>query len=144
MTRQSLRAAWVLIGVALGAVACSDTPNPTAAFCEEVSALVEIDLRSFDTSAADDPAVRAGLRQTADQVGRVAAAAPEDIRPAVDVIEGLINGYVTAVAESDSRDPFERAAAVLAVQQEFSDDLPQAVDAYTAYVAQHCTPAPPG
>ena len=144
MTRGRIGAAWLVLCLVGGAMGCSSTTSPTEAFCREVARLVEVDLQSLDTSAADDPAVRAGLRQTADQFARVSQAAPQDVRPALEVIQGLLGAYLVAVETSDARDPFERSAAILAAQQEFSDSLPGAVDTYTAYVAQHCTPAPTG
>jgi hypothetical protein len=131
-----------IVGWALVTAACTGGQPSVEDFCREVGQLIETDLVNFEFSAADDPAVRSGLARTASQLEDVEAASPDVIRPSVEVLAGLTRAYADAVAESDPHDPFERSAALLAAQQEFEDDLPDALTAYNAYVAHNCTPEP--
>ncbi len=122
--------------------ACSADGPSVERFCREVAQLLETDLVNFEASSADDPAVRSGLARTADQFDDVVEASPEAVRPSAEVLAGLTRALSDAVNDTDPRDPFERAAAILAAQQQFEDDLPQALERYNAYVAQNCAPRP--
>lgn len=134
----------VLVAATVALTACSSGGSDIDAFCEEVSDLIQIDTLNFDQSAADDPAIRSGLAQTATQFERVVRASPEEVRPSAEVLAGLTRALSDAVADSDVRDPFERSQRIIAAQQQFEERLPGAAERYNAYVAQHCAPAPGG
>ena len=136
------RIAASFLAVALWVSACSSDEPSAERFCSEVAQLLETDLVNFEASAADDPAVRSGLARTANQFEDVVDAAPELVRPIAEILAGLMRALSEAVNDTDPRDPFERAAALLAAQQQFEDVLPQALERYNAYVAQNCAPQP--
>ena len=125
-------------------MACSGGGPSSAGFCREVADLLTTDARSFEISAADDPATRAGLKQTAKQFEAVAAASPDDIKPSTLLLAEMTRALATAVVETDPRFPFERAAAIKAAQDPFAETLQPAIDRYNAYVARHCVPQPGG
>lgn len=124
--------------------ACSGGGPSVDRFCRQVADLIETDALSLASSAADDPAIRSGLEQTASQLDEVVAAAPDEVRDSVEVIAGLTRALAEAVASTDQRDPFERSAELLAAQQQYDDTLGDAVDTFNTYVARHCVPQPGG
>lgn len=144
MTPVPRRVAALASGLALLIAACSGGGPSVDAFCREVADLLQTDALNFDASAVDDPAVRSGLAQTASQFETVVSVSPEEVRDSAEVLAGLTRALAEAVADSNARDPFERSEAILAAQQLYAEDLPDAVDEYNAYVTQHCAPAPGG
>ncbi len=111
-------------------------------FCEEVASLESADVQSLNTSASDDPAVRAELQRISSKFNDVLAVSPDEIRADVAVLAGLTAALEQVARETNSREQFERAAALLEAQAPYEDVLPGAVNRYNAYVTRRCTPAP--
>ena len=111
-------------------------------FCTEVVDLENADLQSLSTSASDDPAVRAQLQRISSKFNDVLSVSPAEVRNDVAVLAGLTAALEIATRETNYREPFERAAALLAAQAPYEDVLPGAVSRYNSYVTRNCTPAP--
>ncbi len=131
---------FVALAATLLAASCGSTLIER--FCEEVASLENADLQSLTTSATNDPAVRAELQRISSKFNDVLAASPDEIRADVAVLAGLTAALEQVARETNSREQFERAAALLAAQVPYEDVLPGAVNRYNAYVIRKCTPAP--
>ncbi len=144
MTWPGSRPVAAVLAFGLLALGCSGGGPSVESFCKQVYLLIEDDSFSLEASAVDDPAVRSGLERVANRLDEVVSASPDDIRPSVEVLAGLTRGFAEAIANTDQRDPFVRAEAIAAAQQQYEDDLDNAVDRFNAYVARNCVPQPGG
>ncbi|HCB33990.1 MAG TPA: hypothetical protein DEP69_02085 [Acidimicrobiaceae bacterium] len=111
-------------------------------FCDSVADLGNADLAALGTRDTDDPAVRAQLQRISAKFDSVLDASPADIRDDVAVLAGVTAALEDAARATDSRNQFDRAAAVLAALEPFEQDLPGAATRYNDYVTRNCTPAP--
>lgn len=140
--RSGLVTTALVVTAALVVTGCGYGSASIERFCAEVADLENADLQSLETSITDDLAVRAQLQRISSKFNDVLAVAPAQIREDVAVLAGVTAALEAAVRETNSRDPFERSAALLAAQAPYEHDLPDAISRYNRFVARSCTPAP--
>lgn len=127
--------------VAAVVISCS-TPNSEASFCEASIELQKVDALSLEVSPSDDAAARGALTQTAAQAARVAREAPLEIRTDAELVAAFVLALTNAINNTNFEDPLERAAAIGATQEQFKDQLSDAVTNLAAFTARTCSPAP--
>lgn len=131
----------VATAVAAAIASCSSSSGE-ASFCEASVELQKIDALSIEVSPSDDAAVRGALTQTAAQAARVAREAPAEIRRDAELVATFLLALTNAISSTKFEDPLERAAAIGAAQEQFKDQLSDAVANLAAFVARTCSPAP--
>lgn len=144
------RRRWLLIAAAVVAVALAlrltlwrDSGEPSVEeFCAEFAHLLVVDQLSLTVNPNDDTSTREAMDRTARQFADAAAAAPADIRPDMVLLADLTVALSEAVAETASRETFDRAAAVIAAQDPFLETQDAATQRVVDYVTRHCIAAP--
>ncbi|WP_419922714.1 hypothetical protein [Candidatus Poriferisodalis sp.] len=116
--------------------------DPVDKFCAEFSHLLRVDQLSFDVNPSDDVEARGAMDRTARQFADAAAAAPPEISADVELLAALTEALSDAVAETSSREAFDRAAALIAAQDPFLEHQDAAAQRVSDYVTRNCTAAP--
>ncbi len=136
-------AAAVVIVLAVRVTLLRDSGEPSAEeFCEEFAHLLVVDELSLTVNPNDDASARDAMDRTARQFADAAAAAPAEIRPDVQLLADLTAALRDAVADTASRETFDRAAALIAAQDPFLETQDAAAQRVIDYVTRHCIAAP--
>ena len=144
------RRRWILVAVAAVAVAglmrvtvlASSNGSSVEEFCGEFAHLLLIDELSLAVNPNDDASTREAMERTARQFADAAAAAPADIQPDVQLLADLTAALSDAVADTDSRQTFDRAAALIAAQDPYLETQDTAAQRVVDYVTRNCIAAP--
>lgn len=150
VTAMTARRRWIL--VAAGAVAvvglmrftvfASDSEASIEEFCGEFAHLLLIDELSLAVNPNDDASTREALERTARQFADAAAAAPLEIQPDVQLLADLTAALNDAIADTDARETFDRAAALIAAQDPYLETQDEAAQRVVDYVTRNCIAAP--
>ena len=131
------------VAVALRLTIWRDSSQPTVEkFCSEFAHLLVVDELSLTVNPNDDTSTREAMDRTARQFADAAAAAPEEIRPDMALLADLTAALSDAVAETASRETFDRAAALIAAQDPYLETQDAATQRVVDYVTRNCTAAP--
>ncbi|MCY4516293.1 MAG: hypothetical protein OXB99_03540 [Acidimicrobiaceae bacterium] len=134
---------WRDSGDALRLTLWRDSGEPSVEeFCGEFAHLLVVDQLSLTVNPNDDTTTREAMDRTARQFADAAAAAPLEIRPDMALLADLTAALSDAVAETASRETFDRAAALIAAQRPFLEAQDGATRRVVDYVTRHCTAAP--
>ncbi|WP_419945524.1 hypothetical protein [Candidatus Poriferisodalis sp.] len=144
------RRRWILVTVAAVAVAgvlrvtvfASDREPSVEEFCDEFAHLLLIDELSLAVNPNDDTATREAMERTARQFADAAAAAPAEIQPDMGVLADLTAALSDAVADTNARETFDRAAALIAAQDPYLETQDAAAQRVVDYVTRNCIAAP--
>ncbi len=144
------RRRWLLVAAAVVAIALAlrltlwrDSGEPSVEeFCAEFAHLLVVDQLSLTVNPNDDTSTREAMDRTARQFADAAAAAPAEIRSDMVLLADLTAALSEAVAETASRETFDRAAAVIAAQDPFLETQDAATQRVVDYVTRNCTAAP--
>ncbi len=150
MNAMTARRRWILVAVAAVFVAGAIRVTVLAGggepsveeFCAEFAHLLVVDQLSLAVNPDDDRGTREAFDRTARQFADAAAAAPAEIRSDVQLLAGLTAALSDAVAETSSRERFDRAAAVIAAQDPFLNTQDLASQRVVDFVTRNCTAAP--
>ena len=150
MTAPASRRRWLLAVVAVVALAAllrltlwSDSGEPSVEeFCGEFAHLLVVDELSLAVNPKDDASTREAMDRTARQFADAAAAAPAEISADMQLLADLTAALSDAVAETASRQPFDRAAALIAAQDPYLESQDAATQRVVDYVTRNCTAAP--
>lgn len=150
VTAMTARRRWILAAVAAVAVvpamratvfAGADGPS-VEEFCDEFAHLLLIDELSLAVNSNDDASTREALERTARQFADAADAAPVEIQPDVRLLADLTAALSDAIADTDSRETFDRAAALIAAQDPYLETQDAAAQRVVDFVTRHCIAAP--
>ena len=144
------RRRWLLIVVAVVAMAAllrltvwSDSGEPSVEeFCSEFAHLLVVDQLSLAVNPNDDASTREAMDRTARQFADAADAAPAEISPDMQLLADLTAALSDAVADTASRETFDRAAALIAAQDPYLETQDAAAQRVVDYVTRNCTAAP--
>ena len=144
------RRRWLLIVVAVVAMAAllrltvwSDSGEPSVEeFCSEFAHLLVVDELSLAVNPNDDASTREAMDRTARQFADAAAAAPAEISADMQLLADLTAALSDAVADTASRETFDRAAALIAAQDPYLETQDAAAQRVVNYVTRNGTAAP--
>lgn len=144
------RRRWLLIVVAVVAMTAllrltvwSDSGEPSVEeFCSEFAHLLVVDQLSLAVNPNDDASTREAMDRTARQFADAADAAPAEISPDMQLLADLTAALSDAVADTASRETFDRAAALIAAQDPYLETQDAAAQRVVNYVTRNCTAAP--
>ena len=111
-------------------------------FCSEFAHLLVVDELSLDVNPNDDASTREAMDRTARQFADAAAAAPAEISADMQLLADLTAALSDAVADTASRETFDRAAALIAAQDPYLETQDAAAQRAVDYVTRNCTAAP--
>ena len=140
VTAKTTRRRWILVAVA--AVAVVVAMRVTVFACDEFAHLQLIDELSLAVNPNDDVSTREALERTARQFGDAAGAAPAEIQPDVQLLADLTAALSDAIADTDSRETFDRAAALISAQDPYLETQDAVAQRVVDYVTRHCIAAP--
>ena len=121
----------------------SDSGEPSVEeFCSEFAHLLVVDQLSLAVNPNDDASTREAMDRTARQFADAADAAPAEISPDMQLLADLTAALSDAVADTASRETFDRAAALIAAQDPYLETQDAAAQRVVNYVTRNCTAAP--
>jgi hypothetical protein len=139
--RRGLRALALSTALAALAACGGDNGRSIEAFCDQLDRMNSSDLLALDVDLDDSDAVRTALSGFADDVDRLAAAAPEEIRASAEGVATFGRALADAALAADPDDPFDRAA-LLASASATVPTIEIDNQALTNFASRFCTPAP--
>ena len=150
VTAMTARRRWILVAVGVVAVVvmmritvfADDGGSSVEEFCDEFAHLLLIDELSLAVNPNDDASTREAMERTARQFASAAAAAPADIQPDVQLLADLTAALSDAIADTDARETFDRAAALIAAQDPYLETQDAAARRVVEYVTRNCIAAP--
>lgn len=150
VTAMTARRRWFLVAVAAVAVVVAlrvtvfagDDGSSVEEFCDEFAHLLLIDELSLAVNPNDDASTREALERTARQFGAAADAAPAEIQPDVQLLADLTAALSDAITDTDSRETFDRAAALILAQDPYLETQDAAAQRVVDYVTRNCIAAP--